>query len=118
MRRPDDSAGCDSVLPVMSHSARNMPVDSIITTIITSTMVRISTGSKIGMPKWNGMIGATQAAFTTLSKCMRPSAAAMQPPTTMPISTAMLETKPLPKRATPITTARTTSESAMLDTGA
>jgi hypothetical protein len=40
--------------PVMSDSARNMPVDSIITTIITSVIVRIITGSKVGMPKAKG----------------------------------------------------------------
>ena len=54
-----------------------MPVDSIITTIITSVIVRIRTGSKIGMPKWNGRISANQRASPTLSKCIMPSAAAM-----------------------------------------
>ena len=72
-----------------------MPVDSIITTIITRVMVTIRTGSKIGVPKWNGGIGANQAAAATLSKCIIPSAAAMTPPTTMPSRTAMLERKPL-----------------------
>ena len=31
-----------------------MPVDSIITTIITRHMVAIATRSKVGMPKWKG----------------------------------------------------------------
>ena len=95
-----------------------MPVNSIIVTIITSVMVTISTGSKIGVPKWKGMIGANQAASATFSKCIIPSAAAMTPPTTMPTSTAMLDRKPLAKRATPMTTASTTSDRMMFVTGA
>lgn len=95
-----------------------MPVDSIITTIITSTMVRISTGSKIGVPKWNGMIGANQAAEPTLAKSIMPKAAATMPPATMPISTAMLLTKPRPKRATATTMPSTIIDSTMFDTGA
>ena len=72
-----------------------MPVDSIITTIITRTMVRIITGSKIGVPKWKGEISANQPAVPTLSKCIMPRAAASTPPMMMPRSTAILATKPL-----------------------
>ena len=78
----------------------------------------IRTGSKTGVPKWNGVIGANQAALATLSKCIIPSAAAMTPPATMPTRTAMLERNPLAKRATPMTIASTTSERRMLETGA
>ena len=39
-----------------------MPVDSIITTIITSVMVRIITGSKVGMPKAKGVTNPNQPA--------------------------------------------------------
>ena len=95
-----------------------MPVDSIRVTIITSVMVAISTGSKIGVPKWNGVIGANQAASATLSKCIIPSAAAITPPVTMPRSTAMLERKPLAKRAMPMTTPSTTSDRMMFESGA
>ena len=31
-----------------------MPVDSIITTIMTRHMVRIASTSKVGQPNWNG----------------------------------------------------------------
>ena len=44
---------------------------------MTSVMVRIRIGSKIGMPKWNGGISANQPAAATFSKCIMPSAAAM-----------------------------------------
>lgn len=98
-RSPAASRGWLIRCPTMSPSARNIPVDSIITTIITSVMVRIITGSKVGIPKWNGRIGANQAAAATFSKCIIPIDAARSPPTTIPISTAMLDRKPRPKRA-------------------
>ena len=66
MRRPAARLPWVIFLPVMSLSARNMPVDSIITTIITSVMVRIRIGSKIGMPKWNGGISANQCGLGDL----------------------------------------------------
>ncbi len=81
-------------------------------------MVAIRIGSKIGVPKWKGRIGANQAAAATLSKCIIPSAAAMMAPTTMPSSTAMLDRNPLAKRAKPITTASTISDRTMLEIGA
>jgi len=73
-----------------------MPVDSIITTIITSVMVRIITGSKVGMPKANGVTTSIQPALATLSKFILPSAIATAQPATMPSSTEMLAMKPLP----------------------
>jgi hypothetical protein len=79
----------------MSASARNMPVDSIITTIITSVMVRIITMSNVGMPKANGVTTSNQCALPTLSKCILPIAAASTQPATMPSSTEMLARKPL-----------------------
>ena len=81
-------------------------------------MVAISTGSKIGVPKWNGVIGANQAASATLSKCIIPSAAAMTPPVMMPRSTAMLARKPVAKRAMPMTMPSTTSDRMMFEIGA
>ena len=71
-----------------------MPSDSIITTTMTSTMVRIITGSKIGVPKWKGMISANQPASATLSKCIIPRIAAITAPVTMPTSTAIFDRKP------------------------
>ena len=75
-----------------------MPVDSIITTIITSVMVRISNGSNCGVPNENGTTGANQAALATLSKFMSPIAVATTPPITIPSNTEMLAMKPLAKR--------------------
>ena len=71
-----------------------MPVDSIITTIITSVMVRIITGSKVGMPKAKGVTTSNQCALATLSKFILPIAMATAQPATMPSSTEMLATKP------------------------
>ena len=51
VRRPRDSIGWSILRSVISPRARNMPVDSIITTIMIRVMVRIITGSKIGVPK-------------------------------------------------------------------
>ena len=73
-----------------------MPVDSIITTIITSVMVKISTGSKTGAAIPKGSTNSNQEALATLSKFMNPIATLTTPPTTMPSSTEMLEMKPLP----------------------
>ncbi|MNL75391.1 hypothetical protein D3C87_2011880 [compost metagenome] len=73
-----------------------MPVDSIITTIITSDMVAISTGSKIGMPKRKGVTTANQPASATRSKCIMPRPAAKTQPMTMPVRTAMLLISPRP----------------------
>ena len=64
---PAASSDWPIFLPVMSLRARNMPVDSIITTIMTSVMVTISTGSKIGVPKWNGGINANHCAAAIFS---------------------------------------------------
>ncbi|KTF07719.1 hypothetical protein MGSAQ_000786 [marine sediment metagenome] len=50
-RRPAASCFWVTGRAHISDRARNMPVDSIITTIITSTMVRTITGSKVGRPK-------------------------------------------------------------------
>ena len=71
-----------------------MPVDSIITTIITSVMVRIITMSNVGMPKAKGVTTSNQCALPTLSKFILPMPAAITQPTTMPSSTEMLATKP------------------------
>ena len=94
VRSPAASSGWPIFLPVMSDSARNMPVDSIITTIITSVIVRIITGSKVGMPKANGVTKSNQFALATLSKFILPIAMATAQPATMPSSTEMLATKP------------------------
>ena len=48
---PAVSIGCVTFPPVKSPSARDIPVLSIITTIMTRTIVTIITGSKIGAPK-------------------------------------------------------------------
>ena len=95
-----------------------MPVDSIITTIITSVMVRIITRSKVGMPKWKGVITPNQAASPTLSKFILPSATAITAPTMMPRSTEMLARKPLAKRAIARIATSTMAEIAMLPKGA
>ena len=99
VRRPRARAGWSILRSVISPRARNMPVDSIITTIITSDMVRIITGSKTGTPKWNGSTMSNQGALPTLSKFIMPAAVATTPPTTMPSSTEMLAMKPRVNRA-------------------
>ena len=80
---------------VISPSARNMPVDSIITTIITSVMVRIRMGSKIGMAISSGSTRSNHSALLTLSKFISPISVATTAPMTMPSSTEILATKPL-----------------------
>ena len=64
------------------------------------------------------MIGANQAASAILSKCIIPRAAAITPPAMMPSSTAMLERKPLAKRAMTMTTPSTISDRMMFEIGA
>ena len=91
VRKPAASSGWLIFLPVMSDSARNMPVDSIIT----STMVRIITGSNVGMPKAKGVTTSNQCALPTLSKFILPMAMVTAHPATMPSKTEMLATKPL-----------------------
>ncbi len=89
-----------------------------MTTIITSTMVRIRIGSKIGTPKRSGVISANQSAEATFSKCIMPSEAVTMPPITMPSRTAMLARKPLPNLDISRIDARTIAEITMPDTGA
>src|SRR5256885_1610814 len=50
-RRPRVSASRSTVLPVISPSARNMPSDSIITTIMTMHMVITGTRWNCGIPE-------------------------------------------------------------------
>ena len=93
-RSPAASGFWVTLRPQISPSARNMPVDSIMVTNITRSMVRIITGSKIGIPKCSGLISANHSASATLSKCIIPIAMARMPPATIPSSTAMLPMKP------------------------
>ncbi len=95
-----------------------MPVDSIMTTIITRVMVRIITRSKVGMPKWKGVMRPNHAASATLSKVILPSATARAAPITMPRRTEMLATKPRAKRAIRRIETSTMAEMAMLPKGA
>ena len=67
-----------------------MPVDSIMT----SVMVTIRIGSKIGRAISKGSTRSNQLALATFSKPIMPAAVAMTPPMTMPSSTEMLATKP------------------------
>ena len=69
-RRPAESCFWSIFLPVRSDSARNMPVDSIITTIMTSVIVRIRIGSNTGVAISKGSTKSTQGALPTLSKFM------------------------------------------------
>ena len=39
---------------VISPSARNMPSDSTMTTTMTTHIVAMATGSKVGRPNWKG----------------------------------------------------------------
>jgi hypothetical protein len=98
----------------MSESARNMPVDSIMTTIITSDIVRIITMSKVGMPKANGVTTSNQCALPTLSKFILPRAIAIAQPPTMPSSTEMLAMKPFMKRTSNRMKTKTVAAMAML----
>ena len=91
-----------------------MPVDSIITTIMTSVMVRIITGSKIGRPKRKGVISSNQSARSTWSKCMSPMEAASTAPTMIPSSTEILARKPRANFITRMIVVSTTAEIAML----
>ena len=81
---------------------------------MTIVMVRIMRGSKVGVPKWKGRIGANQAAAATFSKCIKPRAVASRPPTRMPTRTAMLERNPRAKRAISRIVASTTAATTML----
>ena len=118
MRRPAFSDFGVISRSVKSASARNMPVDSMNVTIMTSTMVTISTGSKIGMPKWNGVMNANQPASPILSKCIMPSAAVIVAPMMMPSRTAMLATKPRPNFAISRIDTKTMPAMPICDSGA
>ncbi len=95
-----------------------MPVDSIMTTIMTRVMVTIITRSKVGVPKWKGVMRPNQLASATLSKLILPSATAITAPMMMPRRTEMLAMKPLAKRAMRRMAIRTTAEMPMLPRGA
>ncbi len=89
-----------------------MPVDSIITTIITRHMVTMAPRSNLGMPNWKGTTIPNHGAAATLAKLIIPNAAAATQPATMPISTAMLATKPRPYLVTARITRSTKSATA------
>ena len=92
----------------MSAEARNIPVDSIMTTTIaTSVMVPIRTASKVGGPKANGRTSANHGALATFSKVISPIATAAAQPVIAPSSTAMLATKPRRYRTISISTTST-----------
>ena len=75
-----------------------MPVDSTRVISITMHIEAMAVSSKRGRPKWKGVVRAIQLASSRPSNCMRPSASDSPTPKTMPSSTAMLATRPLPKR--------------------
>ncbi len=87
-----------------------MPVDSIITTTITMHMVTIGPRENWGMPNWNGSTNPTAGAEPTASKLILPIAAATTAPTTMPISTEIFATNPLPNLLTPRMASSTRSD--------
>ena len=95
--------------PVISPSARNMPTDSIITTIITMHMVMIGTRWNCGMPNRSGDTKSTQGAVPTLVKLITPMSAARTAPATMPSSTETLARKPVPHLISPRITTSTNS---------
>ena len=114
VRSPAASSFCPIGLPVISESARNIPVDSIMTTIITSDIVAIVTRSNVGMPNANGVTRSSQGALATLSKLILPIATATTQPTMMPIRTEMLATKPFVYLTRSRMTTRTKPATAML----
>ncbi|MNM71798.1 hypothetical protein D3C81_834730 [compost metagenome] len=113
-RRPRLMSACVMRLSVISPSARNMPSDSIMTTIITRLMVMMATRSKVGMPNWNGVTTANILALATLAKSALPSANAKAVPAMMPIRTAIFDRKPRPYFATSKMTASTKNAMPML----
>src|SRR6266436_5983816 len=85
------SASSSIFVPVISPSARNMPSDSIMTTIMTMHIVTIGTMENFGMPKWSGLTTSIQDADATFSKCITPRRVARIAPATMPSRTETLE---------------------------
>ena len=54
VRRPRTISAGSIFFPVISPRARNMPADSIMTTIMTMHIVMIGTTLNVGTPNWNG----------------------------------------------------------------
>ena len=95
-RRPRVRSSVESFLPVISASARNMPVDSTRVINITMHIEAMAPKWKVGMPKCSGVMTATQSASVMPAKLTLPNAMAMRVPITMPSSTAMLPIRPRP----------------------
>ena len=76
-----------------------MPVDSIITTIITRVMVRMRTGLKMGAAISKGSTRSNHWALATFSNDIIPMPTATTAPMMMPSSTEILAMKPLPNLA-------------------
>ena len=105
-RRPRTIARRSSGRPTISPTAKNMPSDSTITTIITRHMVAMDAHSNRGRPNWNGMTRPARGAAATPAKLILPRAAATTQPATTPSSTAVLLSSPVVKRVRASTTSR------------
>lgn len=86
---------------------------SVIVTSATTSIDTIAENSKVGAPKWNGVLIPTQSASPTPPKSVNPKGIATARPTAMPISTAIRRRKAGANRCTPSTTTSTNTASAM-----
>lgn len=88
------------------------PVVSVMITRATTSMDTTAAASKVGAPKWNGVLMPTQSASPTPSKSVKSSGTAATIPATIPISTAIRLKKGGANRCTARTTTSTPPASA------
>ncbi len=105
-RSPRTIAFWSTGRPTISPTAKNMPRDSIITTIITRHMVATETNSNFGRPNWKGMTRPTRGAAPTCSKVILPSRVATTQPAITPSRTAVFLIMPVQNRVTARITTR------------
>src|SRR5215831_8636713 len=88
-RSPSPSVRASTGLSTSSPTARMSPVVSVIVTSITTTIDTIAATSKIGNPKWNGVLMPRILASDTPEKSVNPNGIATTVPSTIPTSTAI-----------------------------
>ena len=93
-RNPRIMSWEESLRPTISPSARNIPIDSINTMINTAVMVRMETGSKIGIPNDIGVTIANHEASCSPDKLTSFIIHESKKPNTIPSNTATLDINP------------------------
>src|SRR4051795_8578771 len=75
-RRPSERERGSTLRSVISPTAIRSPVVSVIVTRATTSIDTIAEDSKVGAPKWNGVLIPTQSASPTPSKSVNPKGTA------------------------------------------